>query len=71
MLVIFLLIAILAAVVTLPADKAQPASWQQLFSFSLIMALDLALFIHVTVHHSPKPRWRWGKKPDDRPDEDF
>lgn len=71
MLVIFILIAILGAVITLPADKSQSASWQQLFSFCLIMALDLAFFTHVTVHHGPKPRWRWGKKPTDHPDEDF
>ncbi|HET8690289.1 MAG TPA: hypothetical protein VFL81_02540 [Candidatus Saccharimonadales bacterium] len=70
-LAIFILVGILGAVITLPADKSLSASWQQISSFLLIFVLDLTLFIHIAVHHGPKPHWRWGKSGSDNPDEDF
>lgn len=36
--------------------------------FSLLSVLTMII---VSIDKAPAPRWRWGRKPDDNPDEDF
>jgi uncharacterized membrane protein YhaH (DUF805 family) len=30
-----------------------------------------SVLIYITAKKGPKPKWRWGKSPDDNPDEDW
>ena len=37
----------------------------------LTVLVSIAILYAITSRHAPKPKWRWGKKPDDDPDTDF
>jgi formate-dependent nitrite reductase membrane component NrfD len=39
--------------------------------FFAFMLLATALLIRIVLLTAPKPKWRWGRRPDDNPDEDF
>lgn len=39
--------------------------------FSMFAVVVTAALIRVCYRKGPKPKWRWGKRPDDDPDEDF
>lgn len=40
------------------------------YFFALIILLT-AIVIYISLKHGPKPKWRWGKRDTDIPDEDF
>lgn len=54
----------------LPVKPAQP-TLGELVAFVAILALAIATIFIFSLATSPKPTWRWGKKPSDNPDEDF
>jgi hypothetical protein len=62
-------IVVLAAM-QLPAKPAQPTTAELLrfLGITFLVATNLILVTRIT---GPAPRWRWGKRPDDNPDEDF
>lgn len=71
----WLLILLQAAVVIiaatfLPAKPAHPTSGESLRYF-IIVACAILTIVLVSIQSSPSPKWRWGKKPGDNPDEDF
>ncbi|HEU0266340.1 MAG TPA: hypothetical protein VFQ70_01825, partial [Candidatus Saccharimonadaceae bacterium] len=61
---------IFVALTDLPAKPAQPTAGE-LVRFFVILVLAIGGFILVAIQVSPTPRWRWGKKKSDNPDEDF
>lgn len=61
---------ILIAATFLPSKPAQP-TLGELIAFFAILVLAIATIVVVALISSPKPAWRWGKKPGDNPDEDF
>ena len=48
-------------------NEMSPEGWVYL-SIVFLSTIPLILLSYKT---GPKPRWRWGKKDDDNPDEDF
>lgn len=40
------------------------------FFFTFVIVISFAM-IRVCYRMGPKPKWRWGKKPDDDPNEDW
>jgi phosphatidylserine synthase len=39
--------------------------------FTVVIVLSTIALIFITNAKGPRPKWRWGKKPGDNPDEDF
>jgi len=61
---------VIVAAFSLPPKPAQPTT-PELVRFFVITVLAIATLIIISAWGGPKPRWRWGKKPTDNPDEDF
>lgn len=61
---------VIVAATFLPVKPAQPTAGETL-RFFLIFGFAIINLIIVGVSTAPTPKWRWGKKPDDNPDEDF
>jgi len=61
---------IFVAAFQLPLKPMHP-SLEQLLSFFIVVAFVVLSLIIVASQTAPKPHWRWGKKPDDNPNEDF
>ncbi|HIA91719.1 TPA: hypothetical protein EYO12_01205 [Candidatus Saccharibacteria bacterium] len=40
-------------------------------AFLGIVALTVAVLFYVAKQHGPQPKWRWGTKQTDNPDEDY
>jgi hypothetical protein len=58
-------------IMTLPAKPAQPTPGH-LAAVLAIVATSLVVMLAICLIKGPRPpRWRWGKKPTDNPDEDF
>lgn len=51
---------------TSPQEEARTAKYYLLLVGASVLAL-----IAICYKNGPKPRWRWGKKDTDNPDEDF
>ena len=64
------LVIILTAATFLPAKPAQP-TLSELLRFLAILGAAVGTLLIYTYQTGPKPKWRWGKKPGDNPDEDF
>jgi len=64
------LVIILVAAFQLPPKPAQPTTAQLLTFLAIVFVVVVALVL-IGYAKSPKPHWRWGKRPDDNPDEDF
>lgn len=61
---------VLAASSELPPKPQQPTAGQAA-RFFVITGAAVATLITVSTMVGPKPRWRWGKKATDNPEEDF
>lgn len=64
------LVIIFAAATSLPPKPAQPTTGE-LLRFLIILGGVISTLVIFSVENGPKPKWRWGKKPDDNPHEDF
>jgi hypothetical protein len=67
---VFIGIVVIGSKTILPAKPAQPSPREWTVFFGLNLAAVLFLII-VALVKGPIPRWRWGWKPGDNPDEDF
>lgn len=63
-------VILLAASLQLPAKPDQPSTGQMV-RFIVTVALAIFALVAISYAKGPQPRWRWGKKPTDNPDEDF
>lgn len=61
---------LLTAAFDLPAKPAQPSAGE-LLRFTIIGGLALVTIILTCYLTGPSPKWRWGKKESDNPNEDF
>lgn len=65
----YLLIVVSGAAAFLDAPgQDQP---KEIGFYLLFVALATVGLIQITLRRGPRPRWRWGKRPDDSPVEDF
>ncbi len=69
-LIIFFIISTIAATRLLPPESEDPTR-SEIIRFSLAMAGLAVVLVFASIAKGPKPRWRWGKKPTDNPEEDF
>lgn len=46
-------------------------SGEDLLVFFTTLFVATGLLLVITHYKGPKPKWRWGKKPDDNPEEDW
>lgn len=71
---ILLLAAYLAclfgSVLLLPAKPASPDGGQIARCISLLV-LATIIFVGLARRHAPAPRWRWGRRDNDNPRQDF
>lgn len=52
-------------------DAPEDAAAKEAGFFVLFVTLATAGLIMVSLSKGPEPKWRWGSKPGDNPDEDF
>lgn len=67
---LFLVVVVSSAVVLLeetPRNTFSPESW----IFLAFFAGATIVAVGISMAKGPKPRWRWGSKPTDNPDEDI
>lgn len=69
-LVVTVVVIPVLAIIQLPPKPAQPTPDRLIEVFGIV-ALSLIAAVWLCFKKGPSPRWRWGKKPDDNPDEDF
>lgn len=67
---VFLLVVIGSAQYLMP-DKTIRPSELQLVTYLLIVLSSILLLLGISYAKGPMPRWRWGSKPGDNPDEDI
>lgn len=67
---VFIVVIVSAAVYLLPEKPGTP-TYLQLVTFLLVFLSALFLMLGISYAKGPAPRWRWGKRPDDNPDEDI
>lgn len=67
-LTLFIYIGIILAVAFIMDDDM---GLGELFAFFVFVVIATLLLVTVSLFYGPKPKWRWGKSPDDNPKEDF
>lgn len=69
--VILFLVVILSGAVMLLKDTPRNTVSAEVFVFLAFLAIATALAAGISLMKGPKPKWRWGSKPTDSPDEDI
>lgn len=64
-----IVVAVTETYLILPTKPEQPTVGQLGLCFTLLL-VNVAVLIGVCQAKGPAPRWRWGKKSDDNPEED-
>lgn len=70
LLVLLYLVVVIVGAVSIAAAKVPVTSTDALIYLSYIVLATAAL-IRISILRGPKPKWRWGKGPDDDPRHDF
>ena len=66
----FIILAIGGAILLMPGG-AQQTSSSEILRFAGYLTVLTGIVLYISLARGPKPRWRWGKKPDDNPSEDI
>ena len=66
---VYLAIAVIAAGAFLSAPEETDRKEEAIY-FLILTLLTISL-IRISYSKGPRPRWRWGKSPQDNPEEDF
>lgn len=66
-----LYVVVLLGGATMLADVPENEFTSEVGVFVLIFVLATAGLLRISYAKGPKPKWRWGAKPDDNPEEDF
>ncbi len=69
-LLIFIAVIALDVIFVAPRERHAPLDWRLPVFIAILVANVIGLF-YVCAHHGPKPRWRFGKNPNDNSDKDF
>lgn len=64
-------VLVVAALIPAFLDAPTRAQSKELGFFLLFVAVATVGLISISLRKGPRPRWRWGKKPGDNPDEDY
>lgn len=70
MVVVVFLGAILFASWRLSLYGEEPSTWQLVLYFTAV-GLGAIVLVASSYLKGPSPKWRWGSKPEDNPDEDY
>lgn len=65
----FLAVVVLAA--TTPEESPRGTDSSALLVYSGLIIIAVVWLVIVSSAKGPKPKWRWGSKPTDNPDEDI
>jgi hypothetical protein len=52
-------------------DAPEDVAAREAGFFAIFLTAATAGLLVISFSKGPRPRWRWGRKPDDNPDEDF
>jgi uncharacterized membrane protein len=69
--VVLSIAAILLGAVFLLKDTPRNTFSEEVFLFLIFLIVVTAALVVISLVKGPRPRWRWGRKPADNPDEDF
>jgi hypothetical protein len=64
-------IVIVVALVPAFLDAPDAVAAKETGFFAMFLAAATAGLLMISFSKGPRPRWRWGRKPDDKPDEDY
>jgi hypothetical protein len=64
-------IVIVVALVPAFLDAPEAVAAKEAGFFAMLFAAATAGLVMISFRKGPRPHWRWGRKPDDNPDEDF
>lgn len=66
---VFLLVILLS--LFLIKDVPENTFTKEVGYYLMIVFISAVIMIWISYKKGPQPKWRWGKKPTDNPDEDF
>lgn len=69
--VLYMFVVGLVSYLVLHDANESPITTVDLAFFYGTIIIAVAILLIVTRTKGPKPKWRWGKKPDDKSDEDW
>ncbi|HYN99355.1 MAG TPA: hypothetical protein VEU28_06740 [Actinomycetota bacterium] len=64
-------VVIVLALIPAFLDAPEEVAAREAGFFGIFMAAATVGLILISVSKGPRPRWRWGRKPGDDPEEDF
>lgn len=64
-------LVIVIALVPAFLDAPEGVAAREAGFFVILFTAATAGLILISLNKGPRPRWRWGRKPEDNPDEDF
>lgn len=69
--IVLSLAAILIGATYLLKDTSKNTFSGEVFLFIIFLLVVVTVIVVISVVKGPRPRWRWGRKPTDNPDEDY
>ena len=69
--VLLFLVVVLSRAVIILTDTPRNTFTIESFIFLAFLATAIALAVIISLMKGPTPRWRWGSKPTDNPNEDI
>jgi hypothetical protein len=64
-------VVIVAGLVPAFLDAPEAEQAKEMGFFLVFLAAATSGLISISLAKGPRPKWRWGARPDDNPDEDF
>ncbi len=65
------IIAVLLGAVFLLKDTPRNTFSEEVLSFLVFSLAVVAVIVTISLAKGPRPKWRWGRRSTDNPDEDF
>ena len=69
--VVVIYLVVVAAGALVIKDTPDGEFTKEVGFYLLTVAIATSALVRISISKGPKPKWRWGKKPDDNPEEDF
>lgn len=66
----FFMAVVIGGAMFLPETKPTEIS-RDVLVFLAYIAIAATILFYISYNKGPEPKWRWGKKPDDNPEEDI
>lgn len=71
LIILLFLCVVLSSSVLLLKDTPRNTFSTESFIFLALLAVATSVMVTISLIKGPKPKWRWGSKPADNPDEDI